>query len=152
VIETQKSGPASPTTVQYSTFYVGDSLFGIDVMQVQEVLRYQQMTKVLLAPPVIRGLINLRGQIVTAVDLRRRMKLPPREDGHLPLNIVVRWEEGVISLLVDQISDVLEVDETAHEVAPRTLPPDQQQLISGLFKLDGKLLLVLNVERALQFD
>ena len=141
-----------PSTIQYSTFYVGDSLFGIDVMQVQEVLRYQHMTKVLLAPPVIRGLINLRGQIVTAVDLRKRMNLPPRKDGALPLNIVVRWDEGVISLLVDQISDVLEVDSSAHEAPPRTLPLEQQQLISGLYKLDGKLLLVLNVERALQFE
>lgn len=137
-------------TIQYSTFYVGELLFGIDVMQVQEVLRYQSMTKVLLAPCVISGLINLRGQIVTAIDLRRRMNLPPRSEDQLPLNIVVRSGEGVVSFLVDQINDVLEVNKGAFEPAPQTLPSEQRQLIDGLYKLDDQLLLVLNVERALQ--
>src|SRR5450432_1635011 len=110
---------AAGKTIQYATFYVGDLLFGIDVMQVQEVLRYQSMTKVLLAPPVIGGLINLRGQIVTAVDLRKRMNLPPLEGDQLPLNVVVRSEEAIVSFLVDQIGDVLEVQSSAYEGPPK---------------------------------
>ncbi len=142
--------PVPLRTIQYSTFYVGEMLFGIDVMQVQEVLRYQSMTKVPLAPDVVRGLINLRGQIVTALDLRTRMKLPQLKEGELPLNIVVRTDEGVISLLVDQISDVIEVDSSSFEAPPSTISEELKEMIVGLYKLDDRLLLALNVERTLQ--
>jgi len=135
---------------QYSTFYVSDLFFGIDVLNVQEVLRYQEMTRVPLAPDVIEGLINLRGQIVTAVDLRKRLKVTPRDTGHTPMNIVVRSEEGAVSLLVDEISDVLEVNPASYEPPPQNLPPEQRDLIEGLYKLDGRLLLILNTERVLQ--
>ena len=141
---------ASESAIQYSTFHIGDLLFGIDVMRVQEVLRYQEMTKVPLAPDVVRGLINLRGQIVTAIDLRRRMGLPPLSGDKLPMNVVVRSVEGVISLLVDEISDVLEVRKSDHEDPPNNLPSEQRNLIEGLYKLDGQLLLVLDIERVLQ--
>jgi len=137
---------------QYSTFYVADLFFGIDVLNVQEVLRYQEMTRVPLAPDVIEGLINLRGQIVTAVDLRRRLNFKPREPGHTPMNIVVRSEEGAVSLLVDEISDVLEVNPASYEPPPQNLPPEQRELIEGLYKLDGRLLLILNTERVLQIQ
>jgi len=135
---------------QYSTFYVADLFFGIDVLKVQEVLRYQQMTRVPLAPDEIEGLINLRGQIVTAVDLRRRLDLKPRGEGQTPMNIVVRSEEGAVSLLVDEISDVLEVSADNYEPPPQNLPAEQRALIEGLYKLDGRLLLILNTERVLQ--
>lgn len=138
------------STVQYSTFHIGELLFGIDVMRVQEVLRYQEMTKVPLAPDVVRGLINLRGQIVTAVDLRRRMGLLPLSDDKLPMNVVVRSAEGVVSLLVDEISDVLEVRKSDFEDPPYNLSIEQRNLIEGLYKLDGQLLLVLDIERVLQ--
>jgi purine-binding chemotaxis protein CheW len=135
---------------QYSTFYVAGLFLGIDVLHVQEVLRYQEMTNVPLAPGVIEGLINLRGQIVTAVDLRRRLKLPPRPDGTTPMNIVVRGEEGPVSLLVDEISDVLQMDAGCFELPPQNLPAAQRDLIDGLYKLDGRLLLILNTERVMQ--
>jgi len=135
---------------QYSTFYVSDLFFGIDVLNVQEVLRYQEMTKVPLAPDVIEGLINLRGQIVTAVDLRKRLNVTPRDTGHTPMNIVVRSEEGAVSLLVDEISDVLQVNNASYEPPPQNLPEEQRELIEGLYKLDGRLLLILNTEKVLQ--
>jgi purine-binding chemotaxis protein CheW len=135
---------------QYSTFFVSDLYFGIDVLNVQEVLRYQQMTRVPLAPDVIEGLINLRGQIVTAVDLRKRLNVRPRDNGSAPMNIVVRSEEGAVSLLVDEISDVLQVDPASYEPPPQNLPEEQRELIEGLYKLDGRLLLILNTERVLQ--
>jgi purine-binding chemotaxis protein CheW len=146
----QVSGKNSEQARQYSTFYVGDLFFGIDVLNVQEVLRYQEMTKVPLAPDMIEGLINLRGQIVTAVDLRRRLNLKPRNEGHMPMNIVVRSEEGAVSLLVDEISDVLEVNADCYEPAPRNLPEEQRELIEGLYKLDGRLLLILNTQLVLE--
>jgi purine-binding chemotaxis protein CheW len=89
---------------------VADLFFGVDVLRVQEVLRFQQMTRVPQAPEVIEGLINLRGQIVTAIDMRRRLRLPPRAGDQTPMNMVVRTEDGAVSLLVDEIGDVLDVD------------------------------------------
>ena len=83
--------------------------------RVQEVIRGQAMTPVPLAPPMIEGLINLRGQIVSAIDLRRLLNLPCRPEGATPLNVVVRDGEGAVSLLVDEIGDVLEVDEQSFE-------------------------------------
>jgi purine-binding chemotaxis protein CheW len=146
----QQNGNLSGQSRQYSTFYVAGLFFGIDVLQVQEVLRYQEMTNVPLAPNVIEGLINLRGQIVTAVDLRRRLELPPRAGETTPMNIVVRSEEGAVSLLVDEISDVLEVNADCFEPPPQNLPPEQRSLIDGLYKLEGRLLLILNTERVMQ--
>ena len=92
---------------QYCTFYLDGHYFGVDVLKVQEVIRYQEMTRVPLAPPVVRGLINLRGQIVTAIDLRRRLDLPDRPADQLPVNVVVQTDDGAVSLLVDEIGDVL---------------------------------------------
>jgi purine-binding chemotaxis protein CheW len=133
---------------QYCTFFLDGHYFGIDVLQVQEVIRHQEMTRVPLAPPVVRGLINLRGQIVTAIDLRRRLDMPDRAEGELPVNVVVRTDDGAVSLLVDEIGDVLEVPEEAFERPPETLRGTARELIRGAYKLDGRLLLILDTERA----
>src|ERR1700746_2142964 len=93
------------------TFILDGLYFGVDVLKVQEIIRYQEMTRVPLAPPVVRGLINLRGQIVTAIDLRRRLELTDRPADQLPINVVVHTDDGAVSLLVDEIGDVLEVPE-----------------------------------------
>src|SRR6266446_4348370 len=87
-------------SAQFSTFHVADLFFGVDVLRVQEVLRFQPVTRVPQAPEVIEGLINLRGQIVTAIDMRRRLGLPPRGGDQMPMNMVVRTEDGAVSLLV----------------------------------------------------
>src|SRR3954469_16736206 len=94
---------------QYCTFYLGAHSFGLDVLKVQEIIRYQEMTRVPLAPPVVRGLINLRGQIVTAIDLRRRLELHDRPADQFPVNVVVYTDDGAVSLLVDEIGDVMDV-------------------------------------------
>jgi purine-binding chemotaxis protein CheW len=135
---------------QYSTFYVADLFFGIDVLSVQEVLRFQHMTCVPLAPDVIEGLINLRGQIVTAIDMRRRLGLPPRPAGANPMNMVVRTEDSAISLLVDEIGDVLEMEGAAFEPPPDNLAPEARKLIRGVYKLKERLLLVLDTERTVE--
>jgi len=134
---------------QFSTFFVDHLYFGIEVEKVQEVLRYQEMTRVPLAPPVVRGLINLRGQIVTALDLRRRLDLNERADGQLPMNVVVRTGDGGVSLLVDEIGDVVEVDEGTFERPPDTLNARARELIRGVHKLKGRLMHVLDTEKAI---
>lgn len=136
-------------TRQYATFFVEGLFFGVDVLQVQEVLRYQEMTRVPLAPDVIEGLINLRGQIVTAVDMRRRLHLQPRADGQTPMNAVVRTEEGAVSLLVDEIGDVVEVDTAAFESTPENVDPAARELLLGVYKLKDRLLLILDTEKTI---
>jgi purine-binding chemotaxis protein CheW len=139
---------ATATSQQFATFYIGRLLFGIDVMQVQEIIRYQQMTPVPLASDMIEGLINLRGQIITAIDLRKRLMLEPRDSEALPMNVVVRIEDEVVSLLVDQIGDVLQVPNEQYEEVPETLDPAYKELVTGVYKLKDDLLLVLNAQRA----
>jgi purine-binding chemotaxis protein CheW len=135
------------TSGQLSTFFVADLFFGVDVLRVQEVLRFQQMTHVPQAPDVIEGLINLRGQIVTAIDLRRRLGLPPRTGGQVPTNMVIRTDDGAVSLLVDEIGDVLDVDAATYERPPENLDPAAREIIRGVYKLKERLLLVLDTER-----
>ena len=129
----------------FATFTLDGAYFGVDALQVQEVLRYQPMTRVPLAPPDIRGLINLRGQIVTALDLRRRLGLADRPAGHDPMNVVVRTDDGPVSLLVDEIGEVLEVDVDRLEAAPETVRRIERRLILGIHKLEGQLLVILDV-------
>jgi purine-binding chemotaxis protein CheW len=135
---------------QFATFFVADLFFGIDVLNVQEVLRHQEMTRVPLSPGVIEGLINLRGQIVTAIDMRRRLELPPRREGETSMNVVVRTQEGAVSLLVDEIGDVLEVDAASFERPPENLTPAARELIRGIYKLKDRLLLVLDTEKTVE--
>jgi purine-binding chemotaxis protein CheW len=137
-------------TSQFCTFYLDKLLFGVELKGVQEVIRSLEMTKVPLAPAVVSGLINLRGQIVTAVDLRRRLELEPRPPGLPPINVVVRTEDGGVSLLVDEIGDVVEVTETTFEPPPATLRGSVRTMISGVHKLDNRLLHVLDTEKACQ--
>ena len=136
------------TTQQLCSFYLDDLFFGVEVEKVQEVIRHQQTTRVPLAPQVIGGLINLRGQIVTAVDLRRRLDLDHRKEGQSSMNVVVRTEEGAVSLLVDEIGDVVEVNDTEFEPPPDTLQGTARELIRGAYKLKNRLLLLLDTEKA----
>ena len=103
------------STQEFCTFTLENYLFGIEVKQVQEVIRFQEMTSVPLSSPVVKGLINLRGQIVTAIDLRPRLDLAERDPDDLPMNVVVRKEDEAISFLVDEIGDVVEVDDDVFE-------------------------------------
>ncbi len=133
---------------QFCTFFLDGHCFGTPVPQVQEVIQYQVMTRVPLAPSVVSGMINLRGQIVPAIDLRRRLELPDRPPEKLPMNVVVRTDEGAVSLLVDEIGDVIEVDEDTLEGPPETLQGIARQVVLGVYKLPGRLLLILDTERA----
>ncbi|MFN7877118.1 MAG: chemotaxis protein CheW [Pirellula sp.] len=138
-----------PISSQLCTFFLDKQMFAIDVQTVQEVIRYQQMTDIPLAPEAVCGLINLRGQIVTAIDLRKRLGLPCRPEGQLPMNVVVRSDDGAVSLLVDQIGDVQESDMENFESPPETLRGEARQLIRGAYKMKDRLLLILDTERVI---
>lgn len=135
---------------QFCTFYLDRLLFGVELKGVQEVIRSLEMTRVPLAPGTVSGLINLRGQIVTAVDLRRRLELTPADSDTRSMNVVVRSEDGSVSLLVDEIGDVVEVDETTFELPPETLRGSLRNMILGVHKLNGGLMHVLDIEKACQ--
>jgi purine-binding chemotaxis protein CheW len=132
---------------QFCTFYLGGQYFGLDVLKVQEIIRFQPMTRVPLAHPVVRGLMNLRGQIVTALDLRRRLDLPERPDDESPVNVVVQAADGTVSLLVDEIGDVLEASDDQFERPPETLRGVARELIRGTYKLPDRLLLILDTDQ-----
>jgi purine-binding chemotaxis protein CheW len=135
---------------QYATFFVDGLYFGVDVLDVQEVLREQEMTPVPRGRDVITGLINLRGQIVTAFDMRRRLELPTQAGDKPPMNFVVRTEDGAVSLLVDEIGDVITVRGEDFEAAPETVSAAARELLEGVYKLEQRLLLVLSTERVLR--
>jgi len=133
---------------QLCTFWLDGLFFGVDVAQVQEVLRYQEMTTVPRAPRAVRGLINLRGQIVTAVDLRCRLGLPDRSPEQWPMNVIVRGRGEVQSLLVDDIGDVIDTTDYPLEPAPANLPESVREALLGVMSLPDAILLVLDSDRA----
>jgi purine-binding chemotaxis protein CheW len=147
----QQHGATAPA--QYCTFWVDGLFFGVAVSEVQEVLRYQQLTAVPAAPEAVQGLINLRGQIVTALDLRTRLGLAPRPEEALPMNVIVRSRGEVVSLLVDDIGDVITVDPSTSggldlEAPPANVPSIVQDVLVGVLPLPGELLLVIDADRA----
>lgn len=137
----------SVQTRQFCTFFLEGHYFGVPVQQVQEVLRYQEMTEVPLVSSVVRGLINLRGQIITAVDLRRQLGMTDRPEKQKPMNVIMRTADGAFSLLVDEIGDVIEVEDNTFEPPPDTLQGMAKGMLRGVHKLPNRLLLILDSER-----
>lgn len=132
---------------QYVTFSLGGTLYGVDVLRVQEALRSHVRTRVPLAPADVAGLVNLRGQVVLTVDLRTRLGVTGRTDDE-PMMVVVQAGGEVVSLLVDEIGDVVEVGPDSFAPPPDTLDPALRAVIRGAHKLDDRLLLVLDVDEA----
>jgi purine-binding chemotaxis protein CheW len=137
-----------PERCLFCTFMVDQLRFGIDVRKVQEVVPSQEMTRVPLAPPTVSGLLNLRGQIVTGIDLRRRLELPDAAVTP-PMTVVLRGEDSPVSLLVDDVGEVIEVVADAGEPPPATLQARIRELIREVFALDDGLLLVLDTAKTL---
>jgi purine-binding chemotaxis protein CheW len=148
---TANDGHGEGSSRLVATFTVDDQFFGVDALQVQEVLRHQPMTTVPLAPREVSGLINLRGQVVTALDLRWRLGLGDRDpDEAPPMNVVVRTDDDPVSFLVDGIGDVIEVPLDHLEEPPETMDPHQRRMLRGVHKLEGRLLLVLDVAQVVR--
>lgn len=136
---------------QYVSFYVDGQLLGIPVNSVQEVLNPQVIAPVPLAPSEISGLLNLRGQIVTAVNLRRRLGLPDIEADRQCMNVVVHHQGESFSLLVDEVGDVINVLGEGLQPAPATLDAHWKNVTAGVFRLEGRLFVILNVASVLTF-
>ena len=141
---------AAARSTQYVTFRIGPLLLGIEILKVQEVIRSLEMTVVPLAPRSVEGLINLRGQIVLAIDTRQSLGLPPSTHEAPPMNIVIHSDDGAVSLLVDEIHDVINVPSNAYAPLPDNLPAEQRNQIKCVYDLSIGLMLVLDTDRVLE--
>ena len=147
----QKSA-ATQTPRDFVSIVIGDQLFGIPVLQVQDVLGPQRITRIPLAPPEVAGSLNLRGRIVTAIDIRTRLGLPELGDGKKRMSIVVDLGGELYSLMVDQVGEVLSLSEASFERNPATLDLRWREVSAGIYRLDGQLLVVLDVARLLNLS
>lgn len=137
--------------LQLCGFRIGSDNYAIPVLDVQEVVKSHFVTKVPLSPPYIRGLINLRGQIVTAVNLHNLFQIEgDYSDTHM--NIIVRNEESLYSLVVDEIHDVIDVQKERFEQTPESIDENLKKFIKGVYKLDDDLLILLSLEKILNFE
>ena len=133
---------------QLCTCRVGPLLIGIEVLDIQEVLYHSEHTPIPRAAEAVTGLINLRGQIATAIDLRLRLGVEPRPDSEL-IHVVVRYRGEPVSLLVDEVGDVIDVDDAIYEPPPDNVDHTARELLTGAYKLDGELLLTIDVDKAI---
>ncbi|MFC3052963.1 chemotaxis protein CheW [Kordiimonas pumila] len=136
----------------YVTIKVGGQTLGIPVLGVHDVLNAQQITKIPLAPNWVAGVLNLRGRIVTAIDLRCRLGLPPLEKGKQSMSVVVEHNEEPYSLQIDAVGEVLSLDDQLFEKNPVTLDPRWREVSRGIYRLEGELLPILDVNRLLAFE
>lgn len=138
---------------EFVTLRLAGQLLGIPVLQVHDVLKAQNMTPVPIAPHWVAGLINLRGRIVTCVDLRARLGLPPatQEDGATGMSVVVEQDEEPYSLLIDKVGDVLNLSMDDYERNPITLESTWAEVSAGVYRLEKELLVILDVDRLLSF-
>ena len=131
----------------FCTFVLDEHLFGVDVNHVQEVIRRAEVTRVPLAPPIVAGVTSLRGQIVTVVEGRRLLALPDRDESAVPAHLVLKTPKGMVSLLVDDVGDVLSPDESSFEGLPEHVLPQIRSLLQGVSKLEDTLLLLIDSQR-----
>lgn len=141
----------SGDTYDYVTMMIYDQLFGIPVLKVQDILGPQKITRVPLAPREIAGSLNLRGRIVTAIDVRQRLDLPQRAAGERSMSIVVENKGEMYSLIVDRVGEVMSLETGSYERSPSTLDQKWRDISGGIHRLEGKLLIVLDIERLLGF-
>ena len=140
---------AQQNLTEYVTAMIGGQLFGLPIVRVQDVFIPERLTRVPLAPPEIAGVLNLRGRIVTLIDLHRRFGLGQRGDGHAPMAIGVESRAESYGLLIDSVGEVLELDDAAREPNPINLDARLARVSAGIFRLDGQLLIVVDVDRVL---
>ncbi len=135
--------------IEYVTVLLGGQLFGLPISQVQDVFMPQRLTRVPLARPEIAGVLNLRGRIVTAIDMRCRLGLPRRDDTKPPMAVGIECKGESYGLLIDTVGEVLKLDDNAREPNPVNLDARLTQISAGVHRLDGQLLVILDVERVL---
>jgi purine-binding chemotaxis protein CheW len=137
---------------QYATAMIGGQLFGLPISRVQDVFMPERMTRVPLAPDDVAGVLNLRGRIVTAIDMRARLGLPKNEDGKPPMAMGVDLRGESYGLLIDSIGEVLKLPDDGREVNPVNLDPRMAKMAEGVHRLEGQLMVVLDVDRVLELS
>jgi purine-binding chemotaxis protein CheW len=142
----------SPSESMFVVTTVRGQLCGIPVLSVRDIIVTQDMTRIPLAPPEVAGSMNLRGRIVTAIDLRRRLDLPPREPGLAGMSVVVDRQGELYSLVVDSVREVIELSDSRLEPNPPTLAAAWREFSSGIYRLQSELLVALNTERVLAIN
>ncbi len=135
-----------PDEPRFCTFFLNGLWFGVDVKAVREVLRPHAITRVPLAPNAVAGLINLRGEIVTVIDLQRRLGLPPREASGPAMHVVLNSNGETVSLLVDEAGEVVQAEQASYEEATQALSTEARQLVPGIHRLREGLLHVLALD------
>jgi len=136
----------------FVSFTIGKQLFGVPILQVQDILKPDSIASIPLAPPEIKGSINLRGRIVTVIDVRVRLGLEPKEDMTDAMGVTVEHNQDLYTLLVDQIGDVVSLSTDKFEKNPGTLDAKWREFASGVFRLEERLMVVLDVERLLDIQ
>lgn len=134
----------------YLTIQINNQRFGIPVLQVQDVLREQAVTKIPLSPPEVSGSLNLRGRIVTAINVRKRLGLPDLEEGQSSMSVVVEHKNELFSLIIDKVGDVLSLESSLFEKNPSTLDPAWRDISTGIFQLKDDLLIIIDVSKLLE--
>ena len=140
---------AQQNLTEYVTSMIGGQLFGLPIVRVQDVFIPDRLTRVPLAPPEIAGVLNLRGRIVTLIDLRRRFGLGERGDGNSSMAIGVESRAESYGLLIDSVGEVLKLDDAAREPNPINMDQRLARVSAGIYRLDGQLLIVVDVDRVL---
>ncbi len=135
---------------EYVTAMIGGQLFGLPILRVQDVFIPERLTRVPLAPPEVAGVLNLRGRIVTLIDMRRSLGLDERADPGPPMAIGVERAGESYGLLIDSVGEVLKLDDATREANPINLDPRLARVSAGIHRLDGQLLMVVDVDRVLE--
>jgi purine-binding chemotaxis protein CheW len=135
---------------EYVTVMIGDQLFGLPISRVQDVFMPDRLTRVPLASPEIAGVLNLRGRIVTAIDMRRRLGLPPRSDGRPPMAVGIELKGESYGVLIDTVGEVLKLADGTREPNPVNLDQHLARVSAGVHRLEGQLLVILDVDRVLE--
>ncbi len=139
-----------PQTTEYLSITIGNQMFGIPVMQVQDVLRQQNVTRVPLSPPEVAGALNLRGRIVTAINVRCRLGMEDLPAGSKTMAVVVEHEGELYSLIIDRVGDVLSLPNRSFESVPPTLDGVWREIATGIYRLDSQLLVIADISRLLR--
>jgi purine-binding chemotaxis protein CheW len=140
---------AAEHLIEYVTVFIGGQLFGLPISRVQDVFMPERITRVPLAPPEIAGVLNLRGRIVTTVDMRRRLGLPPREDNKPTMAVGIELKGESYGLLIDTVGEVMKLGEATLEPNPVNLDPRLARVSAGVHRLDGQLMVILDVDYVL---
>ncbi|MCB9964237.1 MAG: chemotaxis protein CheW [Rhodospirillales bacterium] len=146
---TSKMTKSNANMKEFLTVFIADQMFGIPVLQVQDVLGPQKVTRIPLAPIEVAGALNLRGRIVTTIDVRKRLQINKAEAAQSKMSVVVEHDNELYSLIIDRVGDVLSLDDDLFEGNPPTLDPVWKEISAGIYRLEDKLLVIIEVPRLL---